>query len=149
MSVQPRPWFGTMRRAVSAAVACALITLTAVGPARAMTGTAAVLRGLDKVTARTTILQAPVGEAVRFGTLVITARVCDKRPPEETPESAAYLEIIDERPGQPAREVFHGWMFASSPGLSALQHPVYDVWVLDCEVSADSAPSSAPEAGSQ
>jgi hypothetical protein len=93
----------------------------------------AVLRGLDKVTARVSTIEAPVGDTVRFGTLEIIARVCYKRPPEETPESAAFLDIWEVRPGEPAVSVFRGWMFASSPALSALEHPVYDIWVLDCK----------------
>jgi hypothetical protein len=103
----------------------------------------AVLQGLDKVTARVSSFEAPVGEVVRFGTLEIVTRTCRKRPPEETPESAAFLEITDNRPGETPRPIFSGWMFASSPALSALEHPVYDVWVVDCRNdSSSSAPSS-------
>ena len=91
-----------------------------------------VLQGLDKVTARVHTFQAPLGSVVRFGTLEIIARQCDKRPPEETPESAAFLDISEVRQGEPTQSLFRGWMFASSPALSALEHPVYDVWVLDC-----------------
>ena len=93
----------------------------------------AVLQGLDKVTARVSTFEAPVGETVRFGTLEIIARTCDKRPPEEPPESAAFLDIWEVRPDEPAISVFRGWMFASSPALSAMEHPVYDVWVTDCK----------------
>jgi hypothetical protein len=91
-----------------------------------------VLQGLDKVTARVHTFEAPLGSIIRFGTLEITARQCDKRPPEETPESAAFLDILEVRQGEPTQSLFRGWMFASSPALSALEHPVYDVWVLDC-----------------
>ena len=93
----------------------------------------AVLQALDKVTARITTLDAPLGETVHFNTLEIIARSCDKRPPEETPESTAFLDIWETRPGEPVQGVFRGWMFASSPALSAMEHPVYDVWVLDCK----------------
>lgn len=105
----------------------------------------AVLQGLDKVTARVSTIEAPVGEVVRFGGLEIVARHCDKRPPEETPESAAFLDIWEVREGEPAVSVFRGWMFASSPALSAMEHPVYDVWVLDCRNAAE-APAAAPPA---
>lgn len=108
----------------------------------------AVLRALDKVTARVSTLYAPVGEMVRFGTLEITTDVCEKRPPEEPPESAAFLQIIEKRSGQPSSSVFQGWMFASSPGLSPLEHPVYDLWVLDCVASLPSAPAKASGGGS-
>ena len=103
----------------------------------------AVLQGLDKVTARISTIRAPVGEAVTFGTLVIVARTCRKRPPEETPETTAFLEIFDDRPGEPPRAVFSGWMFASSPALSAMEHAVYDVWVIDCMTAAGSGGSGS------
>jgi hypothetical protein len=99
---------------------------------------AAVLQGLDKITARISTFEAPVEEIARFGSLQITTRTCHKRPPEEPPESAAFLEIVDVRPDSAAVEVFTGWMFASSPALSAMEHPVYDVWVIDCKKAASS-----------
>ena len=102
----------------------------------------ALLQGLDKITARVSTIEAPIGEAVQFGSLSITARACDKRPPEEPPESASFLEIVDIRPDSPSVQVFTGWMFASSPALSALEHPVYDVWVVDCK-NASNKPSSS------
>lgn len=107
----------------------------------------AVLQALDKVTARVSTVNAPVGRVVKFGTLEIIARVCDKRPPEEQPESAAFLDIWEARAGEAGDSVFRGWMFASSPALSAMEHAVYDVWVLDCSNSASSssAPSEGPE----
>ncbi|HTH15209.1 MAG TPA: DUF2155 domain-containing protein [Magnetospirillum sp.] len=95
----------------------------------------AVLQGLDKVTAHVVTIEAPVGKPVRFGTLEIIARSCKKRRPEESPESAAFLDIWELRQNQPAQSVFRGWMFASSPALSAMEHPVYDIRVLDCESS--------------
>jgi hypothetical protein len=93
----------------------------------------AVLQALDKVTARVTTLEAPLGETVKFNTLEIIARACDKKPPEETPESTAFLDIWEARTGEPMQSVFRGWMFASSPAVSAMEHPVYDVWVIDCK----------------
>lgn len=101
-------------------------------PAQQAAPIAAVLQGLDKTTARVSTIEVPVGRLARFGTLEITARACHKKPPTETPESAAYLEIVDVRPDSPAVRVFNGWMFASSPAVSAMEHPVYDVWVIDC-----------------
>ncbi len=104
----------------------------------------AVLQGLDKVTARVTTLEAPVGEVVRFGTLEIIARTCEKRPPEEPPESASFLDIWEVRPGEAAVSIFRGWMFSSSPALSAMEHPVYDVWVVDCHKTQSSAEPASP-----
>lgn len=106
--------------------------------------TGALLRGLDKITARITTFTAPLGEEVKFGTLRILAHTCRKRPPEETPEVAVFLEIEEERPGEDGRlTLFSGWMFASSPALSALEHPVYDVWAIDCRTVDDE--SDLPE----
>ncbi len=118
----------------------ALIGIIAAFPASAASMNKVILQGLDKVTARVSTLEARVGEVVRFGTLEIIARSCDKRPPEEPPESAAFLDIWEIRPGEPAISLFRGWMFASSPALNALEHPVYDIWVLDCAEPADVAP---------
>lgn len=109
----------------------------------------AVLQGMDKVTARVTAIRIPVNETGRFGTLEITVYHCDKRPPEEPPESAAFLDIRESRGGEAPTELFRGWMFASSPGHSAMEHPVYDVWVLDCEAASARTPSSAPAGKSQ
>ncbi len=105
----------------------------------------AVLQGMDKVTARVSTIEAPVGTVVKFGALEIIARTCDKRPPEETPESAAFLDIWEVHEGQAAISMFRGWMFASSPALSSMEHAVYDVWVLDCKKSPSSAPASSEE----
>ncbi|MFN4310587.1 MAG: DUF2155 domain-containing protein [Ferrovibrio sp.] len=99
----------------------------------------AVLQGLDKITARIYTFEAPVDQTIGFGTLKVTVRVCRKRPPEYPPESAAYLEIVEQRPEQQASALFNGWMFASSPGLNPLEHPVYDVWVIDCKTSSGGA----------
>lgn len=99
---------------------------------------AAVLQGLDKITARVTTIDAPIGQAVRFGTLDITVRKCHRRPPTETPETTVYLEIRERRLGENAVDLFRGWMFASSPAASSMEHPVYDVWVVDCKKASSS-----------
>ena len=122
-----------LRRATCAALA--LLPAIA-GPGWAATYVdkrTAELQGLDKITARTWTLDAPVGQPVRFGTLEIRVEACKKRPPEEPPENAAFMTIVDHRPDQHPVEVFRGWMFASRPGLSPLEHPVYDIVVLECE----------------
>ncbi len=124
-----RPTPGSRRTAL--AVLAALLGAPGVA-AQEGEATVAVLQGLNKVTARVSAIDAPVARAVRFGTLEITAHTCHKAPPEEPPESAAFLEIRDLKPDEPPVELFVGWMFASSPALSALEHPVYDIWVLDC-----------------
>jgi hypothetical protein len=102
------------------------------------------LQGLDKITARVSTIDAAVGQAVEFGALEITVRACDKRPPEEPPESAAYLEIVERKVNEAPKLVFSGWMFASSPAVSALEHPIYDIWVLDC-ISSSTAESGTAQ----
>lgn len=113
-------------------------------PPPAVAYNSAVLRGLDKITARVQTFDAPIDQAVRFGTLEITTHACKERPPEETPESAAFLDIQEIKPdeAQTKAPVFSGWMFASSPSLSALEHPVYDVWVISCKAAAPAQQSS-------
>ncbi|SEN85844.1 hypothetical protein SAMN02990966_00314 [Rhodospirillales bacterium URHD0017] len=103
----------------------------------------AELQGLDKVTARTQRFYAPVGESTRFGTLAITVSDCLVNVPEAPPESVAYLTIVDNKPGQAAEKLFAGWMFASTPSLSALDHGVYDVRVLSCTMAQGSSPPSS------
>ena len=100
----------------------------------------AELQGLDKVTARTQRFYAPVGKSTRFGTLEITVGDCLVNVPEAPPESVAYLTIIDHKPGQAEEKLFAGWMFASTPSLSALDHGVYDVRVLACTMAQGSTP---------
>lgn len=100
---------------------------------------AALLGGMDKVTGEVSSFEVMVGETASFGTLEVKPRACRKTPPEEAPESASFLEIDDEVSHE---RVFSGWMFASSPGVSALEHPVYDVWVIDCVEGSEDPASS-------
>ncbi|RMF72998.1 MAG: DUF2155 domain-containing protein [Alphaproteobacteria bacterium] len=102
--------------------------------------TVTVVRALDKITARSRLIELPEGRPVRFGTLEILARHCESRPPEEEPETAAFLEIWDNRGGRHDK-IFSGWMLASSPALHALEHPVYDLWVIACKTAAPDASS--------
>lgn len=93
----------------------------------------AVAGALDKITAKVTELELPRGEEVAFGTLRITARACHQRPPEEPPETYIFLEIDDVKADGTRVRVFTGWMLASSPALSTLEHAVYDVWAISCK----------------
>ena len=106
----------------------------------------ALLLGLDKITARVSKFEAQVGTAAQFGTLSIRVRDCEKNPPEETPESAAFIEIDETHPGEDSKRLFSGWMFASSPALSGLEHPVYDVVLLDCRAASGSSRTAAGSA---
>ena len=133
-----------MRRAVALLLAGGLSLASAAHAADLVFDTA-VLQGLDKVTGRVMTIEAPVGTSVHFGTLEIIVRTCHSRPPEETPETAAFLDIWEVKNGEAATSLFRGWMFASSPALSALEHPVYDIWVVDCADSTAKA-ASPPKA---
>jgi hypothetical protein len=92
------------------------------------------LQALDKITARISTIEVPVGAPHRFGTLEIIIHACTTRPPTMAPENAALLEvrIVDHNDIVGEESIFLGWMFSSSPGLNALEHPVYDVIVLSC-----------------
>lgn len=90
------------------------------------------LQSLDKASARTMTFEARVGSTVKFGPIYIKIQACRKAPPIEPPESAAFLQIWEVTPKDESVWIYSGWMFASSPALSPMDHPIYDVWVLDC-----------------
>jgi hypothetical protein len=102
----------------------------------------AIMQGLDKVSARISRFEARVGQPVSFGRLSILVRDCQKSAPEDRPENAAFIEIGETKlgDGKPKR-LFSGWMFSSSPALSALDHPVYDVNLLECKGASAAAPA--------
>ena len=130
---------------VAAAVVAAAISVSSARAAQEpewISRPVALLQGLDKVTARISTVTAPVGQLVRFGTLDITVATCQEHPPTLAPESAAFLSNDDQPPDEAAEALFSGWMFASSPGLNALEHPVYDVWVLSCSSETTAGQSS-------
>jgi hypothetical protein len=104
-----------------------------------------VLRTIDKVSARTGTFEIPVGKTMKFGkSLFIRAEVCRKSGALDKPESASFLRIWERKPTEEKPVwVFSGWMFASSPSLSAMDHPVYDVWVIDCKAAAKAESSAA------
>lgn len=129
----------------------AVVSETPAQPERRVRAVAAILQALDKVTAETLRFEAPVGQPIRYKSLVVTVKACETQAPDEAaPEAAAYLTIDSQpkpvagRPPVAARQVFKGWMFASSPGLNPLQHPVYDVWVIACRTAAPSASPPKP-----
>ena len=139
-----------MRRVFGiAAVPVVLTAALAAGGAQSSQNAAAQgkavleLRALDKITGRASEIYAPLGKPVKYATLTIVARKCYSTPDSETPETSAFLQIVDHRPDQPERRVFSGWMYASSPGLNGMQHPLYDVWAIKCMTSAPVKPPSA------
>jgi len=129
-----------------AALAALVLAAAGADAAEMIAEPLAQMQGLDKITARVSQFNAPVGQTVRFGTLSVIVRDCRRSPPEERPENAAFVEIYENRPGEEKERLFSGWMFSSSPALSALEHAVYDVNLLACKGpgGAPSTPSAAP-----
>lgn len=103
-------------------------------PARAerMENAVAVFAALDKVTARISRLEVRLNETVKFGSLKVTPRVCYSRPPTEPPKTTTFVEVDEEQLDGGEKRLFTGWMFAESPGLHAVEHPVFDVWLTGC-----------------
>lgn len=91
------------------------------------------LQGLDKTTARVFIIDASLGQTIEFGTLRIEVQHCEKAPLENRQESMAFVKITEAKPNCLPEKVFSGWMFSSSPALSSLDHPMYDVWIKECK----------------
>jgi hypothetical protein len=100
----------------------------------------AVFATLDKVTARISKLEVPLGQTVKFGSLKVTPRVCYSRPPTEPPKTTSFVEVEETQLDGQVKKLFSGWMFAESPGLNAVEHPVFDVWLTDGQ------PTRAPAA---
>lgn len=103
-----------------------------------------ILGGLDKVAARTAKFEVNMKQKVFYNTLIVTVLACKTRPPEEPPESAAFLEVQERKSDGTVQKIFSGWMFASSPALNALEHPVYDVWVVSCKTVPAKTAAPAP-----
>ncbi|MBH0239994.1 DUF2155 domain-containing protein [Methylobrevis albus] len=132
------------RRSVLAAVV-ATSALTAASPAAAdrIANPVAVFTGLDKITGRIITFDVYIDETVQFGALRVTPRVCYTRSPTEAPQTDAFVEVDEITLEQKIQRIFTGWMYAASPGLNAIEHPVYDVWLKDCRQESDVPPPSA------
>jgi hypothetical protein len=129
---------------------CALALWALAAPARAdeIHNPTAIFAGLDKITGRITTFDVAIDETVQFGTLQITPRVCLTRPQTETPLTEGFIQVDDVENGKMKR-IFSGWMFAASPGLNGVEHPIFDVWLKDCVGGKEITPSpknAAPEA---
>ena len=121
-----------------------LMPLPAFAEGRQMEDTpTVVLRTVDKLSARTHTFDIPVDKTVKFGnSLFIKVRACRRASPLDKPESAAFLQVWERKPSEDSSNwIFSGWMFASNPSLSAMDHPVYDVWVIECKNASTSAKS--------
>lgn len=124
------------RGRIGAFVLALLVALAAGGePAKAdrIKNPTAVFSGLDKITGRIISFEVAVNETVQFGALQLTPRVCYTRPETETPNTTAFVEVDEVTFQNEHKRIFEGWMFASSPGLHGIEHPVYDVWLIDCK----------------
>ncbi|MEI7804777.1 MAG: DUF2155 domain-containing protein [Hyphomicrobiales bacterium] len=115
-------------------------------PAQKITNPQAVFSGLDKITGRIISFDVAINETVQFGALQVTPRACYTRPPTETPNTDTFVEVDEMTLQGETRRIFTGWMFAASPGLHAVEHPVYDVWLTDCKGGASSVAEAPPEA---
>ncbi|GAA5095432.1 DUF2155 domain-containing protein [Bartonella acomydis] len=93
----------------------------------------AVFAGLDKITGRTTRFEVSLGEAYQYGALQVTPRACYTSSKDEPTRTTGFIEVNEMMLDKKVRRIFTGWMFADSPGLNAVEHPIYDVWLKDCK----------------
>ncbi|HEY5831073.1 MAG TPA: DUF2155 domain-containing protein, partial [Hyphomicrobiaceae bacterium] len=111
----------------------------------------AVFAALDKVTAKISRLEVPLNQTATFGALKVTPRACSSRAPTEPPKTTTFVEVEEIQLDGKQKKIFSGWMFADSPGLNAVEHPVFDVWLTDCSqprATAQRPPPAAPAPGS-
>lgn len=125
---------GWHRSVVALAATAALGVMTAATTAEAerIENRTAVFAALDKVTARISPLNAELNAPETFGQFKVTARACYSRGPTEAPKTATFVEVDEVMLDGSVRRIFSGWMFAESPGLNALEHPVFDLWLTEC-----------------
>jgi hypothetical protein len=123
-------------------------------PRQRISNPTAVFSGLDKITGRIIAFDVAIDETVQFGALQVTPRACYSRPPTETPQTTTFVEVDEVTLTGEIRRIYSGWMFAASPGLSGIEHPVYDVWLTDCKQTPPVIPGQsqsqpqAPDGGS-
>jgi hypothetical protein len=113
-------------------------------PPQRIANPTAVFSGLDKITGRITSFDVAINETVQFGALQVTPRVCYSRPPTETPQTDSFVEVDEVTLKGEIKRIFTGWMFAASPGLHAVEHPIYDVWLTDCKGGKNPTVAEAP-----
>ena len=127
----------------------ATVSLGMAGPAFAerTANPIAVFAGLDKITGVTTTFEVPIGEQRQFGGLVVLPRVCYTRSVTEEPKTTTFVEVDEIAADATRSKIFSGWMFAESPGLNAVEHPIYDVWLTACRDPAAPPPvvEAAPD----
>ena len=129
-----------LRKALAAAFA--VLAFAAPALAETLANPVAQFSGLDKITGRITTFDVYIDETVQFGALQITPRACYTRPPTETQRTSVFVEVDQVSLKGSIDRIFTGWMFADSPALNAIDHAVYDIWLLDCKQSSDVPPPS-------
>ncbi|EJF85615.1 DUF2155 domain-containing protein [Candidatus Bartonella washoeensis] len=112
-----------------------LFSMSRVQAARVSNGVA-VFAGLDKITGRTTRFEVSLGEVYQYGALQVIPRVCYTSSKDEPTRTTGFIEVNEVTLDKKVRRIFTGWMYADSPGLNAVEHPIYDVWLKDCKQSA-------------
>jgi len=131
------------RRAAPGALFAIAAGLTAAAASAApINNPVAEFTGLDKITGRTITFDVNIDETVQFGALQVTPRVCHTRPPTEPAQTTAFVEVDEITLANKIERLFTGWMFAASPGLHAVEHPVYDVWLIDCKLQMGATPQT-------
>ncbi|MGO8183436.1 DUF2155 domain-containing protein [Rhizobium leguminosarum] len=125
-----------LRAAGSLLALSALLPPTAANAAR-IENPVAVFSGLDKITGRITTFDVYVNETVQFGALQVTPKACYSRDQSEAQKIDGFVEVDEITLDRKIRRIFTGWMFAASPGLNAVEHPIYDVWLKDCKANSD------------
>ena len=130
-----------VRKGLAAFVA--ILALISPALAETIANPVAQFSGLDKITGRITTFDVYVNETVQFGALQITPRACYTRPPTETQRTSVFVEVDQVNLSGKIERIFTGWMFADSPALNAIDHAVYDIWLLDCKQSSDVPPPDA------
>ena len=128
-----------VKRLILMVAALATVTLLATQPASAqrINNPIAEFTGLDKITGRIIKFDVLIDETVQFGALQVTPRVCYSRPTTEAPKTTSFVEVDEVTLDSKIKRIFTGWMFAASPGLNAVDHPVYDVWLTNCKQSSE------------
>jgi hypothetical protein len=124
------------------AAALAVIAAAFSASAEPLNNPVAEFSGLDKITGRIITFDVMVDETVQFGALQVTPRVCHTRPPTEPAQTTTFVEVDEITLGNEIQRLFTGWMFAASPGLHAIEHPVYDVWLVDCKLEMGKKPEA-------
>lgn len=122
------------------ALLIAITSFPQLANAEKITNRVAVFSGIDKITGRIISFDVYVGETVQFGALQVTPKACYSRPATEKPKTTSFLEVDEITLDRNIRRIFTGWMFADSPGLNSVEHPVYDIWLTNCKMDSEVAP---------